>query len=222
MSDFISSDHHFHHFRIIELCKRPFTSLEEMHETLIERHNAVVRPNDNVFHLGDFSFREKHPDDAIRMLNRLNGKFHIVRGNHDEWLGSKSVNPKIVWVKDYHELRHNKQRFVLSHYPMLTWHGVHKGGCMLHGHCHGNVNQWNHNTRRLDVGVDSNDFRPWAIEDIAAKLNAVEVSPAEDQPAPMLLSKADTRAIINAIENPPHPTPAMLAAIEKRKELFGA
>lgn len=181
--NFLTSDTHYNHSSIIRLSGRPFLKadgtpdVEAMNETLIERHNSVVRPNDDVFHLGDFSFREKHPDDAYRILERLNGRFHFIKGNHDEWL--TKPHDKIVWVKDYYELRHDKQRFVLSHYPMLTWHGVHKGACMLHGHAHGNVNQWNVGVRRLDVGVDTNNFTPLEIGAIATLLNAVDPKPAE-------------------------------------------
>lgn len=49
-----SSDHHFNHKNIIDYCKRPFQSVEEMNIALIENHNKFVNKNDDVYFLGDF------------------------------------------------------------------------------------------------------------------------------------------------------------------------
>ena len=57
MALFFTSDTHFDHARIIELCNRPFSSVEEMNETMIERWNARVKPHDVVWHLCDFTLK---------------------------------------------------------------------------------------------------------------------------------------------------------------------
>ena len=53
---FFTSDTHFGHSKIIDYCKRPFSSIEEHDKTLIQNWNNVVGQDDTVFHLGDFAY----------------------------------------------------------------------------------------------------------------------------------------------------------------------
>lgn len=85
MTTHYTSDHHFHHRGIINLVRDEFPDLEAMHEHLIERWNSVVKPDDDVFHLGDFAFKPAHVQGIVA---RLNGNIHLIGGNHDPfWTG---------------------------------------------------------------------------------------------------------------------------------------
>ena len=53
---FFTSDTHFGHANIINLCKRPFKDVNHMNDMLVENWNNVVTDDDTVFHLGDFAF----------------------------------------------------------------------------------------------------------------------------------------------------------------------
>ncbi|MFV0428696.1 MAG: hypothetical protein ACK5KO_04625 [Arachnia sp.] len=57
--DFVTSDHHFGHARLIELAERPFSSVSEMNDALIANWNRVVGPTDTVLHLGDLAMGER-------------------------------------------------------------------------------------------------------------------------------------------------------------------
>ena len=81
MTLWLTSDTHFGHASVIAMCDRPFADVEEMDAALTERWNALVRPRDTVWHLGDFSLGPKGT--AERRFRRLNGSIHLVRGNHD-------------------------------------------------------------------------------------------------------------------------------------------
>ena len=51
-----TSDEHYAHSRILKYSNRPFSSLDEMHDTLIQNNNKIVKKNDTVYHVGDFTF----------------------------------------------------------------------------------------------------------------------------------------------------------------------
>ena len=55
MTVFFTSDTHFGDHRVLNLYPRPFGSVAEMDTALATRWNAVVLPDDEVWHLGDFA-----------------------------------------------------------------------------------------------------------------------------------------------------------------------
>lgn len=181
-----TSDTHYFHANVIKYSNRPFSTTAEngdlvlhpleMNENLIARHNAVVKPQDRVYHLGDFGFASEENLDKV--LSRLNGQKYFIYGNHDEKIRkSKQLQSHFVWCRDYHELRveHNGERIkiVLCHFPMISWNKMHRGSWMLHGHCHGNL-RYPFKGRIWDVGVDPNGLAPVGLEDLVNRFNAVK------------------------------------------------
>lgn len=163
MSAFFTSDTHFGHARVIETCDRPFASADEMDATLIERWNERVRPGDTVYHLGDFCYRASRT--AGDYLRQLNGSIHLVVGNHDA--EALKFAGRFASVNHILEVTAGGQQIVLCHYPMREWHGSWRGAWHLFGHVHARLNHEPHGYS-LDAGVDSHDFRPWAMDEIAA------------------------------------------------------
>ena len=80
---FVCSDCHFNHKNILkyEPEARPFETVEEMNEKIISNWNSVVSPEDTVYVLGDFAMGL--PEKIPSIVERLNGKIIIIRGNHD-------------------------------------------------------------------------------------------------------------------------------------------
>lgn len=96
-----TSDHHFGHARINELAGRPFSSPEEAAETMIERHNERVEPGDAVWLLGDLCMGTIA--ESLPYLARLNGRKHLISGNHDRTFAGQESSPQKAaeWVKRY-------------------------------------------------------------------------------------------------------------------------
>jgi calcineurin-like phosphoesterase family protein len=171
MDIWFTSDTHYGHANVIEYCKRPFKDVQEMNEALIENFNSLVKPEDEVYHLGDFSFSR----DPYRVASRLNGRIHLILGNHDNKRAMRDC--KFVWVKDVYLLRDGKDKFWLSHYAHLRWPKSHHGTYHLFGHSHGNLQGYG---RSMDVGVDCTDYKPIHIDDVVYKLKAKDPTPHHD------------------------------------------
>jgi calcineurin-like phosphoesterase family protein len=156
MSVFFTSDQHFDHKNIIKYCHRPFDSVDEMNETIVMKHNAIVTNNDTVYHLGDFCFSDK----GKYWLSRLKGAKHIlIKGNHDHRhsLGYFDV------VYDVKLVKIGIDSVFLSHYAHLVWPQKHYEVYHLFGHSHGTLKGM---LGSLDCGVDPHGFTPISWEDL--------------------------------------------------------
>ena len=172
---FFTADTHFGHTNIIRYCQRPFRSIEEHDATLITNWNAAVRPDDEVYVLGDFIFA-KNVEEVESVTKRLNGRKYLVRGNHDRL---ELCQNYFEWIKDYHEMTAHNLKWVLFHYPIHEWHGKYRsnGAVHLHGHTHNKIEKNGDpshteisNKRRLNVGVDLNGFTPIRANTLASRL----------------------------------------------------
>jgi len=162
MATFFTADTHFGHGGALGLFRRPFASVRDMDEAMIQRWNQTVDPADEVWHLGDFAVR-RPADEMARILEALHGEVHLVAGNNDR---RKTTSlPGFASVQHYAELKIEGVRLVLCHYPFRSWRRMAKGAIDLHGHSHGRLKPM---PRQVDVGVDVWDFRPISLDQILA------------------------------------------------------
>lgn len=167
---YLTSDTHFNHSNVIRYSSRPFLDVKEMNETLIENWNSIITPKDEVYHLGDFGFGDE--EEIIKIIKKLNGKKYLVKGNHDvRLMKMKSFLGHFVWIKDYYEFQHNKNKIVLCHFPFYSWNKSHYGSFHCHGHSHASLQEVNKNVRRMDVGVDANNYFPVSIDYVEQELD---------------------------------------------------
>lgn len=182
MNRFATSDEHLGHQNILtgwdgKQTPRPFATMDDMVEGIIDRHNSVVRDGDEVYHLGDMFWRSFGELKAKWVLSRLYGRHFYVFGNHDEIIKESHLGLSgMFWDRAERMLlkdKLNKHGIVLDHYSGRVWNGSHKGAWQLYGHSHGNLNRAPESEYLLsmDVGVDTNNFTPVAFEDIAVKMH---------------------------------------------------
>jgi calcineurin-like phosphoesterase family protein len=180
MTIFFTSDHHFGHANIIKHCNRPWNTVAEMNEGLIERWNERIKPEDTVYHLGDLSFTK--PKLVSSFLEHLNGRKHLIRGNHDNKVDLYSHF--FESVRDYRVLRWEGEIIVLMHFPISSWEGMHKGTWHLHGHSHGTHQRSlplsTEHGPSLDVGVDCHNWYPLSFEEVREKLKDIKLQRSVD------------------------------------------
>lgn len=153
---YYTSDLHHGHRNILNISPtyRPWTSMEEMTEAFIEYHNELVREEDTLIILGDFSFGKTAP--TLEILKRMVGKKIIVRGNHDQWLDKAKQEDLdaagIVSVHDIFTRRFDGVKVVMCHYAIRAWADQGRGSVHLYGHSHGSLPGFG---RSMDVGWDA-------------------------------------------------------------------
>lgn len=163
---YFTSDPHFGHRTA--LGNRPeFSSVDEMNTAIINNINQKVTRKDTLYILGDAS-NKLGSVEASELLNEIHCKKILIKGNHD-----KEYEPGVFeGVYDYLELKHNKQMFILFHYPLVCWRYMRFGSIQLHGHIHSGpeYNEEHRSVGRLqyDVGVDAHNYMPVSIDEIAA------------------------------------------------------
>ena len=144
---FFTSDTHFHHSNLTkgettwpndDKC-RDLSGAKEMDALIIKNINDYVKPEDVLFHCGDWSFGGFDRIQEFRSKIRCN-TIHLLRGNHDKHLRKLGHNIQgFASVNDYLKIEVDGQAIVLAHYPMKSWHHSYYGSWMLFGHCHGNL-----------------------------------------------------------------------------------
>ena len=193
---FFTSDTHFKHRNIITLGKgRPFKSIEEHDQTLIDNWNSVVKPNDLVFHLGDIAMCQDNTQ-MVDLFNKLNGAKHIIVGNHDrQKILAHSLNKGLIQsMRTYHEYKYEADdgkiyTFIMMHWPILEPNHIFRNKDKkdisvigLYGHVH-DINDYFPIYKQLgfpciNVGVDvsvkiqnTKPFTPINAEDIIEYCN---------------------------------------------------
>ncbi|MBQ3466911.1 MAG: metallophosphoesterase, partial [Oscillospiraceae bacterium] len=96
------ADMHFDDADIIAYDNRPFDSVNEMNETLAERWNRVVAPDDLTWILGDFCTGDS--ESWARHLSRLNGRKALIIGNHDNADTAAALRNMFEDVAEYREI----------------------------------------------------------------------------------------------------------------------
>lgn len=169
---YFSADLHLNHRNIINYCDRPFSSVQEMNETLLNNINSLIQTNDTFWILGDFAFYKK-PKELEYYRNQILCKnVNLICGSHDPHLSNK---PHPILFELFQEvanlytlkLQHKgkNKMIILCHYAMRTWNKSHFGSYSLFGHSHGRLPD-DISSLSFDCGVDCHNFVPLSLDDV--------------------------------------------------------
>lgn len=162
---FFISDTHFGHENILTFEHngkplRPFESLTEMHVTMIDNWNKVVRSTDKVYHLGDVAFGKP----GLHLMGMLNGKKRLVRGNHD----LMKLNSYRQYFQEVYGVRQLNGLW-LSHVPMHQDSvDALRVKANIHGHLHANVID---HPKYINVSVECVDYTPISMDEIMERIS---------------------------------------------------
>lgn len=169
---FVISDTHFGHENTCTKFKRedgsplrPFANAAEMDEAMVERWNAVVKPHDTVYHLGDVVINKKF----LPILTRLNGKKKLIMGNHDIF-GIDEYRKYFYEVASY---RVFVDDFVFSHIPLHPDCVSDRFKVNVHGHLHANQimrHMQEPDPRYLCVCVEHTDYAPLSFDEVKQRI----------------------------------------------------
>lgn len=170
---FFISDTHFGHKKIIQYQDRPFDSVEKMNQIMIDNWNRRASKDDDIYILGDLAFGNQQY--VKNLINQLEGKKYLIRGNHDKHVDTKEIANKFEWIKDYFLLNHASGfKFVLFHYPIYNWAFKYRGSIHLYGHIHDNAQDilglLGNVENMYNVSADMNNYEPIELNEILKKL----------------------------------------------------
>jgi calcineurin-like phosphoesterase family protein len=169
---YFASDLHIGHANIIKYDKQNYRDYFERDEDIIKNWNAVVRPKDYVFHLGDFGFGASI-EYIESVLHRLNGHLFFIKGNHDGKEQIELFKKYGEYLGKLEEITVMKQMITLCHYRMDSWRNSHRGSWHLHGHhhcCHPDSKT----KMIIDVGVMGHTMKPLSFSKIKTIMSKKE------------------------------------------------
>lgn len=163
-----------------------------MNKTIVDNINSCVGEDDELYHLGDWSFGGKESVWIFKQQLKCKN-IHLIYGNHDQWIerNYENIQDTFKSISYYKEIKVNHNHFILSHYAMRVWNKSHKGSIMLYGHSHGTLDALKpeftsptwigdeyfvKNFKTMDVGMDANpNFKPYSITEILEIMNSKEI-----------------------------------------------
>tara|TARA_R110000868_G_scaffold12456_8_gene59567 strand:+ start:4233 stop:4850 length:618 start_codon:yes stop_codon:yes gene_type:complete len=144
---------------------RDFDTPFEMTQKVADNFNAIIPEDGILIHLGDWSFAGKQNISIFREM--LNVKeLHLVTGNHDTYIRSGFYDHLFTSRQADLMMYVGSMMFHLYHHPIDSWDGLGRGSYHLHGHQHFTGDKRFGNGRKMDVGVDGNDLKPYRLSEV--------------------------------------------------------
>lgn len=161
------SDTHFNHAKPFILEPRGFDNVQDMNEQIIENWNALIKPEDTVYHLGDVIMGDLA--EGLNVIKQLNGHIHLAIGNHDTEMRLAAFKDYFDEIQFGYRLNTKHCCYLLSHYPQLTNNSDRFYTYSIHGHTHSS-NAFCEYPLMYNVNCEAHNCCPVAYEDMIAAI----------------------------------------------------
>lgn len=120
MAIYFTSDLHLGHLKSFLFEPRGFSNIEDHDKQIVENWNSIISEDDEVYCLGDCMLNDN--ENGIRLMSQLNGKIHLIRGNHDTdaRIQLYSALPNVIEICEGKFFKYKKYHFYLSHFPCIV------------------------------------------------------------------------------------------------------
>ena len=171
-----TSDMHFNHYtseerNILKYCSRPFSTVEEMNEKLIQNWNNRVGMEDTVYHVGDFCFKGGGcgKKSAQYWESLLNGKIIYVKGNHDVNNSTKSIMTCALLEFG------NKIALCIHVPPTMRLEIPDFCDFVICGHVHEKWKvSWIEDIPLINIGTDAWNYKPVRMDELLGYYNHIQ------------------------------------------------
>jgi calcineurin-like phosphoesterase family protein len=158
--DYVFTDPHFGHEKLMRIHRPEFGTVEEMHERILKNYNDTIINNDiKVYWLGDLGNKEFIEE----LLPKMRGYKILILGNHDKYA-------KSFYNKYFNEVHETgifwSKRILLSHHPLPVEEGI----INVHGHTHQiDIKTGQH----FNVCVERTDYKPVPMKNFEKALGNI-------------------------------------------------
>lgn len=162
------SDTHFGFSKLITYENLPFSSIQEKDNLIINNINQIVKEDDTLIHLGDFSFNKSAEAPEGKKFeyyrNQIKCKNLIIcEGNHDPHnIGNRAIIQSMTIV-------YGGQKIFMTHDPAYARPEFKINLC---GHTHGKFGKYRYLTNKsiiCDLSVSAWNYRPVSINQILSE-----------------------------------------------------
>lgn len=169
----LTSDLHFGHSKEFLWGPRGYSSSREHDIEVIRNWNSVVAEDDDVYVLGDLMLEDNAY--GLECLRQLNGRLHLVRGNHDSDYRWAHIYPAAANIVEFcgwaTVIKYRKIHFHLSHWPTATANydddkGLWAKLVSLSGHTHKQEKFHDGDIMKYNVALDAHGNYPVLLDDI--------------------------------------------------------
>lgn len=142
---------------------RPFSTIKQMNEMIVENHNARAFKDTDTYIIGDLSVKGDLKE-LRKLFAAMKGSKHLILGNHDD-----DEVQSLPWstISAFKKVKDNGNNIFLSHYPIYSWPGMYSGAFHFFGHTHGKLPS---HGRSIDVGVDAWNLCPVNASEAIARM----------------------------------------------------